>query len=109
MAYARVLAAALLCYAALGAVLRALPGHLTDLGAGPVAIGIAVGAPAITGLVARPGGGRLADRVGPRVVLPVGAAIMTAGVAPALDDSVLAQVASRLLVGIGEGLMMSAA
>ena len=109
MAYHRVLAAALLCYAALGAVLRALTGHLTDLGAGPVAIGIAVGAPAITGLVARPGGGRLADRVGPRAVLPVGAAIMAAGVAPALEDSVGAQVASRLLVGIGEGLMMSAA
>jgi Major Facilitator Superfamily len=109
MAYGRVLAAALLCYAALGAVLRALPGRLTDLGAGPLAIGIAVGAPALTGLVARPGGGRLADRVGPRAVLPAGAAIMAAGVAPALHDGVAAQIGSRLLVGVGEGLMMSAA
>ena len=109
MAYGRVLAAALLCYAALGAVLSALPGHLTDLGAGPLAIGIAVGAPALTGLVARPGGGRLADRVGPRAVLPAGAAIMAAGVVPALHDDVAAQIGSRLLVGIGEGLMMSAA
>ncbi|HET8756515.1 MAG TPA: MFS transporter [Solirubrobacteraceae bacterium] len=109
MAYGRVLAAALLCYAALGAVLRALPGHLTELGAGPLAIGIAVGAPAVTGLVARPGGGRLADRVGPRAVLPAGAAIMAAGVVPALHDDVAAQVGSRLLVGVGEGLMMSAA
>jgi hypothetical protein len=48
VAYARILAAALLSYAALGAVLRALPGHLTDLGAGPMVIGTAVGAPAIT-------------------------------------------------------------
>jgi Major Facilitator Superfamily len=109
MAYGRVLAAALLCYAALGAVLRALPAHLTDLGAGPLAIGIAVGAPALTGLLARPGGGRLADRVGPRAVLPAGAAIMAAGVVPALRDGVTAQLVSRLLVGIGEGLMMSAA
>jgi MFS family permease len=92
MAYGRVLAAALLCYAALGAVLRALPGHLTDLGAGPLAIGIAVGAPAITGLIARPGGGRLADRIGPRAVLPAGAAIMAAGVVPALHDGVAAQL-----------------
>jgi MFS family permease len=74
MAYSRVLAAALLCYAALGAILRVLPSHLTELGAGPAAVGLAVGAPAITGLVARPGGGRLADRVGPRAVLPPAAA-----------------------------------
>jgi predicted MFS family arabinose efflux permease len=109
MAYGRVLVAALLCYAALGAVLRALPGHLTDLGAGPLAIGIAVGAPAITGLVARPGGGRLADRLSPRAVLPAGAVIMAAGVVPALHDSISTQLGSRLLVGAGEGLMMSAA
>jgi MFS family permease len=75
MAYSRVLAAALLCYAALGAILRVLPSHLTELGAGPAAVGLAVGAPAITGLVARPGGGRLADRVGARAVLPVGALV----------------------------------
>src|SRR5690242_9070616 len=109
MAYQRVLLAALLCYAALGAVLRAIPGHLTALGAGPFAIGLAVGAPAITGLVARPSGGRLADRVGPRVVLAVGAVVMTAGVAPALVETTAAQVASRLLVGAGEGAMMAAA
>ena len=109
MAYYRVLTAALLCYAALGAILRVLPGHLTGLGAGPFAVGLAVGAPAITGLVARPGGGRLADRVGPRTVLPAGAAIMAVGIAPALSENVTAQVASRLLVGAGEGLMMSAA
>ena len=108
-AYHRVLAAALLCYAALGAVLRVLPGHLGALGAGPLAIGLAVGAPAITGLVARPGGGRLADRLGPRPVLAAGALVMASGVAPAVVDSVAAQVGSRLLVGAGEGLMMSAA
>ena len=109
MAYQRVLAAALLCYAALGAVLRVLPGHLSDLGASDLAIGVAIGAPAITGLVARPGGGRLSDRVGPRAVLPAGALIMTVGVAPALVDTTLAQLTSRLVVGMGEGLMMSAA
>jgi MFS family permease len=109
VAYQRVLIAALLCYAALGAVLRALPGHLTDLGATPFAIGLAVGAPAITGLIARPTGGRLADRHGPRTILPLGALIMTAGVAPAVIDQTAAQVASRLIVGVGEGAMMASA
>lgn len=109
MAYHRVLAAALLCYAGLGAVLRVLPGHLGALGAGPFVVGLAVGAPALTGLVARPGGGRLADRLGPRTVLRAGALVMAAGVAPAAVDTIAAQVASRLLAGAGEGLMMSAA
>jgi predicted MFS family arabinose efflux permease len=109
VAYTRVLAAALLCYAALGAVLRVLPGHLTDQGAGAFVVGLAVGAPALTGLVARPGGGRLADRLGPRAVLPVGAAIMAVGVAPAVIQDPAAQIGSRLIVGVGEGLMMSAA
>ena len=109
MAYQRVLAAALLCYAALGAILRVLPGHLSGLGATPFAIGLAVGAPALTGLVARPTGGRLADRIGPRKVLPAGAAIMAVGVAPAVIDETSAQIASRLIVGIGEGAMMAAA
>ena len=97
------------CYAALGAILRVLPGHLSGLGATPFAIGLAVGAPALTGLVARPTGGRLADRIGPRKVLPVGAAIMAVGVAPAVIDETSAQIASRLIVGIGEGAMMAAA
>jgi MFS family permease len=109
MAYQRVLAAALLCYAALGAVLRAIPSHLTQLGAGPFAVGLAVGAPAITGLIARPAGGRLADRLGPRVVVPAGAAVMAAGIAPATIDTVATQIASRLVVGVGEGAMMAAA
>jgi MFS family permease len=109
MAYHRVLAAALLCYAALGAVLRALPEHLTALGAGPFAIGLAVGAPSLTGLIARPGGGRLADRLGPRRILRLGALLMAAGIVPAAADDVPAQVLSRLAVGVGEGLMMSAA
>jgi hypothetical protein len=42
-------------------------------------------------------------------VLPVGALIMAVGVAPAAIDEPAAQIGSRLIVGVGEGLMMSAA
>jgi predicted MFS family arabinose efflux permease len=42
-------------------------------------------------------------------VLSAGAAIMAAGIAPAVAPAGAAQVASRLVVGAGEGLMMSAA
>jgi MFS family permease len=106
--YARVLAAAVLCYAALGAVLRILPDRLEALGAGSVAVGLAVGAPALTGVVFRPLGGRLADDRGPAAILGAGAVIMAAGVVPAFVADAAVQVVSRLLTGAGEGLMMSA-
>ncbi|HVV74781.1 MAG TPA: MFS transporter [Mycobacteriales bacterium] len=107
--YAAVLAAAVCCYAALGAVLRAMPTYVGDrLGSGSVAVGLAVGAPAITGAVLRPLGGRWADRIGSRPMVVTGAAVMAVGVLPAWQQSLGALVASRLLVGAGEAVMMSA-
>jgi len=110
-AYLLVLAAAALCYAALGAVLRILPDHVgRDLGASATAVGFAVGAPALTAVVLRPLGGRWADRLGPRRLVVGGAVVMAAGVAPALGGSDLVALdLSRLLVGAGEGVMMAAA
>jgi MFS family permease len=107
--YLRVLASAVLCYAALGAVLRILPDRMTALHAGAFAVGLAVGAPALSGVVFRPFGGRLADRRGPAVIVRAGALVMTLGIAPAAIAAPVAQVASRMLVGVGEGLMMAAA
>ncbi len=66
--YALVLATAVLCYAALGAVLGILPNYVQSLGGGAVLVGLAVGAPALTGAAGRPLGGRLADRHG--LVIP---------------------------------------
>ncbi|MGA2929818.1 MAG: hypothetical protein ABSG43_28295 [Solirubrobacteraceae bacterium] len=66
--YIAALASAVVCYAALGAVLGMLPRYVPQrLGGGPAAVGLAVGAPALTGLLARPLGGRVADYLGPFV------------------------------------------
>lgn len=108
-AYPLVLIAAALCYAALGAVLRILPGYVGgDLGGSAAAVGLAVGAPALTAIVARPVGGRLADRLGPRPLILGGAGLMAAGVLPSFANGLVALDTSRLLVGAGEGAMMAA-
>lgn len=81
--YVLVLASAALCYAALGAVLRILPDHVgTDLGGSAAAVGLAVGAPALTAIVARPVAGRWADRVGPRPFVVGGALVMPSASCP---------------------------
>src|SRR4051794_34290917 len=109
--YTLVLGVALLCYAALGAVLRLLPSYVPDqLHAGPLALGFAVGAPAMTAVITRPLGGRQADRRGPAPVLIFGALVMAAATLPLVAVSSLpALIGSRLATGAGEGLMMSAA
>jgi MFS family permease len=107
--YVAVLAAAVVCYAALGAVLRVVPSYVPgSLGDGPLSVGLAVGAPSVTGALLRPLGGRWADRFGSRRVVVVGAICMAVGVLPALVASLPMLLASRLAVGAGEALMMSA-
>jgi predicted MFS family arabinose efflux permease len=103
--YFAVLAAAVACYAALGAVLAILPDLVDDR----AALGLAVGAPALAAVITRPAGGRLADRIGPGPVVTGGAIVMALGIAPAWVDGYGALLASRLLIGAGEGAMMSAA
>ncbi len=83
-AYGAVLATAVTCYAALGAVLRVAPGYVThSLGGGAVHVGLAVGAPSITGALLRPLGGRWADRFGARPMVVIGAGLMAVGIGPA--------------------------
>jgi MFS family permease len=108
--YAAVLGLATLCYVALGVVLPGLPPHVTgELGAGTVAVGLAIGAVSISGVVLRPVGGRLADRRGARPVVIGGALAMAGGAALALlGGGIVWLVATRLVVGAGEGAMMAA-
>jgi MFS family permease len=110
MAYPAVLGLATLCYVALGVVLPGLPPHVTgELGAGTVAVGLAVGAVSLTGVIFRPVGGRLADERGARPVVIGGAAAMAGGAALALLGGGIAWlIATRLVVGAGEGAMMAA-
>jgi MFS family permease len=106
--YLSVVATAVLCYAALGAVLGILPDYVHSLGGGAVLVGFAVGAPALTGAAGRPTGGRIADRVGPARVVIAGALLMAAGTIPAYVKALPVLLASRLAVGAGEAAMMAA-
>jgi predicted MFS family arabinose efflux permease len=103
--YLAVLGGAVACYAALGAVLRLLP----HLALGPALLGLAVGAPALTAVFARPLGGRLGDHFGPRVVVIGGTLVMAVAGAPLVAGHPTGLLlASRLAAGAGEGVMMSA-
>lgn len=106
--YVLVLGTAVLCYAALGTVLGILPAYVHSLGGGAVMVGLAVGAPALTGAAGRPLGGRLADRIGPSRIVIIGALVMTVGTIPAFVPALPVLILSRLLVGAGEAAMMAA-
>jgi len=101
---------ALLCFVAIGATLPVLPTYVRGpLGAGDVAVGIVVGAFAVTSVVCRPLAGRESDRRGRRIVLVAGASAMAlGGVLYVISDSVPTLIAARLVVGAGEGSVYTA-
>jgi MFS family permease len=76
-----------------------------ELGAGPVGVGLAVGANSITALLFQPLAGRIGDLRGRRVLLVGGTALGAVSfVAYAFADSLALVVAARLVTGIGEAL-----
>ncbi len=101
---------ALMAFLAIGAALPTLPTFVRGpLHSGDVAVGIVVGAFAVTSVVCRPLAGRQSDRRGRRVVLVAGALAMTAGGALYLvSHSVVTLVLARLVVGAGEGTVYTA-
>jgi MFS family permease len=80
------------------------PLHGSDL-----AVGIVVGAFAVTAVVCRPLAGRQADQRGRRIVLVAGALAMALGGGLyLLSSSVAGLVGARLVVGVGEGAVYTA-
>jgi MFS family permease len=109
-ASAGVFASALLAFLAIGAALPVLPGYVRGpLRSGDIAVGIVVGAFALTAVVCRPLAGRQADVRGRRAVLVAGSLAMALGGALyLLTTSVAGLVAARLVVGAGEGAVYTA-
>ncbi len=110
VAFLGVFSATLLCFLAIGAVLPILPRYVTEeLGAGNVAVGVVVGAFAISALVGRPVGGRLADRHGRKTIHATGLAICSlAGLLLFLPFGVAGLIFARLVVGLGDGWVFTA-
>src|SRR6202043_1442056 len=97
-------------FLAIGAALPVLPGFVRGpLRAGDFAVGIVVGAFAVTAVVCRPLAGSQADQRGRRIVLVAGALAMALGGGLyLLSSSVGALVGARLVVGAGEGAVYTA-
>src|SRR3954452_22603778 len=104
-AFAGVFTSVLCCFMAIGAVLPILPRYVHGpLASGDVAVGIVVGAFAITAVLARPIGGRLADGRGRRPVVVAGMLASAGGGAMSfLPLGVVGLVLARFVLGIGDG------
>lgn len=99
-----VTAATFAYFLALGTLLPTLPKYVEDeLAGGGVAVGMVVGAFAVSAAIIRPWAGRMGDRYGRRVLLSGGATVVgLSTLAYALVGSVPALVALRLVTGLGE-------
>ncbi|MEA2466764.1 MAG: hypothetical protein QOJ57_890 [Thermoleophilaceae bacterium] len=107
----RVFCVTLSGFVAAGAALPVLPRFVHGpLHAGDLAVGVVMGAFAVSAVVVRPLAGRWADRHGRRPVLLTGALLCSSAGALLLAASSLAVVVgARLVVGAGEGLLFTAA
>lgn len=107
-----VVGSAVLYFVALGMLLPVLPLHVRgDLGGDDVAVGATVGAFALGAVVLRPLAGRIGDRVGRRVLVVGGAAVVGGSILLyPLAGSLAALVGLRILTGVGEaGFFVGAA
>ena len=91
-------------FASFGLLVLGLPLYVRDeLGGSDLAVGIAVGAASIGAILAGPPSGRLADRIGRRIVLLGSAAVMAAGyLVLALEPPLAAIVPVRVVAGAAE-------
>jgi MFS family permease len=94
-------------FVAVGALVPTLPKYVEDrLEGGGVAVGVVVGAFAVSAALARPWAGRLGDVKGRRILVTGGAGLLGVSVcAYALTDAIVPLVALRLVTGLGEAAM----
>lgn len=109
-AFTALFAATMVGLLAVGALLPVLPFYVKGpLGGDDVMVGIVIGAYAITGLAFRPVAGRFADLRGRKWALIFGALLSAAaGAVLFLPLGLFAVLASRLLLGAGEGSVFTA-
>jgi MFS family permease len=110
VAFAGVFAVTFSALVAVGAVLPVLPRYVHGpLGAGNVAVGVVIGAYAITGLMLRPLAGRLADRRGRKPAVLLGAlGVAASGFLYLLPLGIAGLILARLVLGAGEGTVFTA-
>jgi MFS family permease len=95
---------------AVGAVLPVLPKYIHGpLGSGDLAVGIVIGAYAVTGLLLRPLAGRVADRRGRKRTLLFGALLLgVSGLLYLPSLGLAGLIAARLVLGASEGSLYTA-
>lgn len=91
-------------FTAIGAIIPILPRYVEGpLGQGSFAVGMTVGAFALSAVVLRPFVGRISDKRGRRLLITAGGILVGAAIAAyALVDSLPMLVALRVVTGIGE-------
>jgi MFS family permease len=92
---------------AVGSVLPVLPRYVRGpLGSTDLAVGVVIGAYAITGLLLRPVAGRLADTRGRKPLVLAGAILLSlSGLLYVPKLGLAGLIAARLVLGIGEGTL----
>ena len=110
LSFAAIFAVTFLGLIAVGAVLPVLPRYVRGpLGDGDLAVGIVIGAYAVTGLLLRPVAGRLADRWGRKPTVLLGASLVClSGLLYLPDLGIAGLIAARLVLGVGEGTLYTA-
>jgi len=110
IAFAGVFAVTFSGLVAVGAVLPVLPRYVDGpLGGGNIAVGVVIGAYAVTGLLLRPVAGRLADHRGRKPTVLLGSFLVAiAGFLYLLPLGVPGLIGARLLLGAGEGTVFTA-
>ena len=100
----------MLSLTAVGAVLPVIPRYVRGpLDSGDVAVGVAVGAFAITALASRPLAGYVTDLRGRRPVVVVGALLAAvAGLLYLVPAGLAGLIGARLVLGAGEGMVFTA-